>query len=106
MDLNSSYQWLLTYGYHIGQALLIMAALLQLKSVKSPLSILCLVGFICFAVGTFVMLQSDGNFFDMAQRQLGSADYSSAFLIGKALNTVGFLLGAGSWLMLNLNRSS
>ena len=106
MDLDSSYQWLLTYGYHIGQALLIMAALLQLKAAKSPLSIICLVGFICFAVGTFVMLQSDGNFFDIAQRQLGSADYSSAFMIGKALNTVGFLLGTSSWLIINLGRSS
>ena len=73
-----------------------MAALLQLQSVKSPLSILCLVGFICFAVGTFVMLQSDGSFFDITQRQLGSADYSSAFMIGKALNTVGFMLDAGN----------
>jgi hypothetical protein len=106
MNLDSSYQWLLTYGYHIGQALLIMAALLQLKSAKSPLSTLCLAGFVAFAVGTFVMLQSDGNLFNEASRQLGLSSYSSAFMIGKALNTIGFLLGAGSWLLLNLNRQS
>ena len=97
MNIDSSYQWLLTYGYHIGQALLIMAALLQLKNTKSPLSISCLAGFICFALGAFVMLQSNGNLF-------GLASYSSAFMIGKALNTIGFLVGGGSWLLLTLNR--
>jgi len=104
VDVENAYQWLLTYGYHIGQALLLLAALLQLTSNKSPLSIICLAGFACFIAGTFIMLQSDGNFVEVARRSAGMTDYSSAFMIGKALNVTGFLAGAGSWFLLTLNR--
>jgi len=105
MDFESAYDWLLTYGYHIGQALLLLAALVQLKNRKTPLTIACFLGFLCFIIGTFVMLQSDGNLLDFAQRQAGMADYSSAYMIGKSLNVIGFLVGGGCWFLTALNRA-
>jgi len=104
MDLENAYQWVLTYGYHIGQALLLLAALLQLKHRKSPLTIACFAGFACFVAGTFVMLQSDGNFLEFAQRQAGFNDYSSGYMIGKSMNVVGLLVGAGAWFLNSLDR--
>jgi len=106
MDFESAYQWLLTYGYHIGQGLLLLAALVQLKNHKSALTMVCFAGFACFVIGTFIMLQSDGSFIELAQRSAGFADYSSTFMIGKAMNVTGFLAGAGCWFLVALNRQS
>jgi cell division protein FtsW (lipid II flippase) len=100
MEPAALYQWILKYGYYIGQVCLLITAAMMVRSRKGATEWIALAGFGAFLVGSLMMLDTKGALIHLGPINIGSRSDRQLWQVGQALATFGFLTGALS-LMLN-----
>ena len=104
MELTPLYKWILNHGFYAGQVMLVISAALMVNKNRRALEIFCLTGFICFLVGSLIMLETRSEILSIGDVRIGSDTNRDLWGFGRAMSSLGFLAGSASLLFRNFLR--
>ena len=102
MLFDSFYDWLLFYGYYIGQLLIILSFFLLALRTRKILIYITLIGFVLFFIGNIIMLRADSALADLKQTKMDMHRTENIFNIGRSLSSIGFVSSSLSLLFFSL----
>ena len=106
MEITSWYQWLLLYLYDVSAALLVIGGLLVWRQGRRVLGAIIAVAFVAHLSGNHLMLRANAAIVEAQQVHSSTASASHAFVLGRVLSSVCFLVGSASYVVLAWGRRS
>lgn len=104
MDFDTSYKWVLVYGYYAALVMLIITGAQLTRRRSGFLSIVCLLGFSASLVGSLLMMQVRGDLLEVEAFVLGSSGNRELWQIGRAMSSIGLFSGALALMLLQFFR--
>lgn len=104
MDFDSTYKWVLVYGYYAALVMLVITGAQLTRRRSGFLSIVCLLGFVASLAGSLLMMQVRGDLIEFETLVLGSSGNRELWQIGRAMSSIGLFTGSLALMLLQFFR--
>lgn len=98
MVIDTWYQWLMVYLYEIGGYLLIASSFVLARKTKKVAMYFAVAAFCAFVAGGDIQKRGQSSLFEAHQTKSDDSEALTLLLVGRALGSLGFVIGTGSFL--------